>query len=206
MNTKLLLGATALVALLTAANAAPDQPGHAKPTPGTANDTLSTLTDAAGHAVGTVDAATTTTLQGFVEAAAISDMYEVEAARIALKRSQNPEVKDFAQKMIEAHTGTTNALKLILVKLPSSPAAPAHVDNRRQGMLDELRGAKAVDFDGRYLSQQVDAHNEALLLMRGYAKNGDNPAVKAFAEKTATPVAEHLGMAHGLYDKYGRSS
>ena len=25
--------------------------------------------------------------------------------------------------------------------------APAHVDNRRQGLLDDLRGAKAEDFD-----------------------------------------------------------
>ena len=61
---------------------------------------------------------------------------------------------------------------------------PAHVDNRRQGMLDDLRGAKAADFDHRYLAQQVAAHKEADILMRGYAKDGDNAAIKDFAGTT----------------------
>jgi putative membrane protein len=37
-------------------------------------------------------------------------------------------------------------------------------------MLDNLRGAEEEDFDGRYLEQQENAHKEALILMRGYAR------------------------------------
>ena len=73
-------------------------------------------------------------------------------------------------------------------------------NSEAKGMIDELRGAKAADFDNRYLSQQVDAHNEALILMQGYAKDGDVAPVKAFANDTAGAVQMHLNMAQQLYD------
>ncbi len=209
MKTRSTISMTA-IAVVFAAGAAiaapPDQPGHPAPAPGSKNDTMSALQDTAGHVVGTVSAEMTSTLKGFVGAAAISDMYEVEAARIAEQRSTNPAVKAFARHMIEAHTGTTRDLKAILAGLKNPPAAPVHLDDRRQGMIDELRGAKAADFDGRYISQQVDAHNEALILMRGYAKDGDNAEVKVFAAKTEKAVQDHLKMATQLQTDHDRKS
>ena len=37
-------------------------------------------------------------------------------------------------------------------------------------MIDNLTGAKDEDFDARYLNQQENAHQEALILFRGYAR------------------------------------
>ena len=65
------------------------------------------------------------------------------------------------------------------------------IDDRRQGMLDDLRGAKAEDFDHRYISQQIAAHKEADILMHGYAKDGDNTAIKDFAATTDKAVKMH---------------
>jgi putative membrane protein len=140
----------------------------------------------------------TSTTKGFVTAAAISDMYEVAAGQIAVQRAQSPAVKDFAQKMVDAHTETTTKLKGILADSKINVTLPAHVDHRRQGMLDDLRGAKAQDFDHRYVSQQVAAHKEANILMRGYAKDGDNAALKEFAGTTDKAVKMHLSMAEKL--------
>ncbi len=67
-----------------------------------------------------------------------------------------------------------------------------------RGLIDELRGAKDADFDGRYIAQQIDAHKEALILMNGYAKDGDVAAIKKFAAKTAPAVQSHLNMAEHL--------
>ena len=75
-------------------------------------------------------------------------------------------MKEFAQKMVEAHTGTTAKLKGIIASNNIKVTPPAHVDNRRQGMLDDLRGAKAEDFDHRYIVQQVAAHKEADILIQ----------------------------------------
>jgi putative membrane protein len=194
-----LAAASALLLASGSAFAAPaDQPGHESPKPGTNSETMSAVKDSTAGVVGRVSAQMTSSTKGFVNAAAISDMYEVEAGKIAAQRAQSPAVKDFANQMIQAHTETTEKLKRILASNNINVTPPAHVDNRRQGLLDDLRGAKAEDFDHRYISQQVAAHKEANILMRGYAKDGDNAAIKDFAATTDQAVKKHLSMAEKL--------
>jgi putative membrane protein len=189
------MSAAALALLAATAQAAPpNQPGHGSPAPGTNNNTASAVEDSTAGMVGKVSAEMTGTTKGFVTAAATSDMYEVEAGKIAAERSSNPAVKDFASHMVTAHTGTTDKLKSILASNNIKVTPPMHLDDRRQGMIDNLKGAKAADFDRRYVSQQIAAHEEAQILMRGYAKDGDNAAVKSFAADTSKAVAEHLAM------------
>lgn len=196
----ILMVTSAFALFASAAIAAPaDQPGNKKPTPGSNSETMSAAEDTTAGAVGTISAEMTHTTKGFVTAAATSDMYEVTAGKIALQRSQNADVKEFAQKMIDAHTRTTDKLKSIL---PGDVAPPAHVDDRRQGMLNNLRGASAAEFDHRYAVQQVAAHKEADILMRGYAKDGDNASIKSFAGETDKDVKMHLSMAQELANKY----
>lgn len=175
-----------------------DQPGHRNPAPGTNNKAVSATEDATAALVGTVSAEMTSTTKGFVTAAATSDMYEVAAGKLAMQRAHSPAVKDFARQMVAAHTRTTATLKDILHEHDVNAAPPAHLDDRRQGMLDNLRGAAAADFDHRYIVQQIAAHREADILFRGYAKDGDNAAVKDFAAKTDGAIKMHLSMAQGL--------
>jgi putative membrane protein len=199
MNRTFLSAASALFLMGGGAFAAPaDQPGHQSPKPGTNSETMSAIKDTTAAMVGKVSAEMTSTTKGFVDAAAISDMYEVTAGKIAEQRAQSPAVKDFARQMVEAHTGTTSQLKSLIAGNTINVTPPAHVDSRRQGMLDDLRGAKAQDFDHRYISQQIAAHKEADILMRGYAKDGDNRALQEFAATTDHAVKMHLSMARKL--------
>jgi putative membrane protein len=189
----------ASVLFLFAGNAfAADQPGHESPRPGTNSETMSAVEDTTSSVVGRISAEMTTTTKGFVEAAAISDMYEVEAGKIARERGQSAGVKEFGAMMEKAHTGTTAKLKAILASNKIDTAPPAHVDDRRQGMLDNLRGSTAADFDHRYLTQQIAAHKEAQVLLRGYAKDGDNKAVRQFAAGILPDVGKHLAEAEKL--------
>jgi putative membrane protein len=194
-----LLAATVTVFSTAALAQTGDKPGHMSPAPGTSSETMSSVKDETAGLVGTVSAEMTHSTNGFVNAAAISDMYEVTAARIAVERSQRPDIKAFAKKMIAAHTETTKKLKGLL---PANIVPPPNVDSRRQGMLDDLRGATSDTFDHRYAVQQVAAHKEADILMRGYAKDGDNAAIKAFASETDKVVRMHLSMAQKLAAKY----
>jgi putative membrane protein len=195
-----LLGAASALFLMTggAFAASADQPGHESPKPGTSSEAMSAVKDSTAGMVGQVSAEMTSTTKGFVTAAATSDMYEVTAGKIAAQRAQSPEVKEFAEKMIKAHTGTTAKLKGIIASNNINVTPPAHVDNRRQGMLDNLRGASAAEFDHRYITQQVAAHTEADILFKGYAKDGDNAAIKDFAGMTDKDIKMHLSMAKKL--------
>jgi len=199
MKRALFLAISGLALMGGAGFAAPaDQPGHQSPAPGTSNETLSAMKDTTYGLVGQVSAEMTTTTRGFINMAAVSDMYEVTAGRIALERSSSPQVKAFAQKMIDAHTGTTAKLKSLIASQDIAVTPPEHVDGLHQGLLDSLRGAKAEDFDHRYVSQQIAAHKAADLLFQGYAKDGDLGALKKFAAATDPDIKMHLDMAQKL--------
>jgi putative membrane protein len=199
--------ASALVLIAGAALAAPaDQPDHQSPKPGSANETMSAMKDATYGLVGQISAEMTSTTKGFVRAAAISDMYEVTAGKIALQRASSPAVKEFAQKMVDAHTMTTGKLKGLMAAKDISVALPQHVDDLHQGLLDDLRAAKSADFDHRYISQQIAAHKAADTLFRGYAKDGDLGALKSFAFETDKDIRMHLDMAQSLNDSVQTAS
>ena len=140
--------------------------------------------------------------KGFIDDAALTDMYEVQAGQLATMRAKSADVKDFGQKMVDDHTKTTNELKGILMKSAPNFTPPLQLDARREGLLNDLKGAKDADFEGRYIAQQINTHNEALILLRGYATDGDNPDIKDFAAKVQPAVQMHLDMINDIDRAY----
>lgn len=147
--------------------------------------------DAVGAAVGQVSATTlgANSTEAFVSNAGQSDMYEIEAGKLAQTKGVSADVKAFGKMMVTDHTALSNEMKAILAK--HSIAPPAALDQRRQGLLDNLKAANGADFDKAYLAQQDAAHAEALTLMGGYAQNGDNADLKAAATKATPKIQAH---------------
>jgi putative membrane protein len=192
MSKSLLIGAAALAAFSLAAchktgsNAGADV---AKPGDSAAANTVQ---DVAAGPVGLASAATANTAEEFVKAAAMADMYEIEAGKIAVARAKRSDVKMFGQMMIDMHTKTSDDLKAALKDNNIAITPPTTLDERRMGMLQNLRAAGDSDFDAAYLHQQLAAHLEALTLHGGYADHGDNPVLKAAAAKTKLVVQAHI--------------
>jgi len=159
--------------------------------------------DKVGAAVGATSAATMGghDTGAFVDNAAQGNMYEIQAAQIAEQKSTSPGVKAFAKMMITDHTALTNQMKPLIAK--AGKTAPADLDQRRKGFLDNLNAASPKDFDKTYIDQQVSAHEETLSLLKGYADNGDDPGLKAAAAKAAPKVQAHLDKAKALQAKMG---
>lgn len=145
--------------------------------------------------------ATVTMATDFVPMAAASDMFEIEAAKVAQTKSTNAEVKKFAAEMIAAHTKSSADLKKAIADSGQTMTPPATLPADKQAMLDSLKAADAASFDKMYVDGQVVAHQEALNLMQGYADGGDVPAIKAFATATAPVVKGHHDMAKMMADK-----
>ena len=192
-------------ATTTTDNSASNQTASNEPQPGSKNETVSAAKDAVAGGIGTVSAELTSSAKGFIDAAAQSDMYEVQAGQLASMRAQMPELKKFAKEMVDAHTMTSSQLKGLLGKVAANVTPPTELDSRHQGMLNDLKGAKDEDFDGRYIAQQINAHNEANILMRGYAKDGDSADLKMFAAETQPKVQMHLDMINDI-DRTHRSN
>ena len=186
-----LLSVAALSVLALAACQKKDEAATAAD-PGTSNTAVNSAQDATSAAVGQTSAATMGAMStdAFVTNAAMSDMYEIEAGKIAQTKGQTAAVKDFGKMMVTEHTAMPNAMKPLI--MAAGKTAPAGLDERRKGLIDNLNAATAADFDKVYLDQQEAAHKEALTLMKGYADHGDDAGLKAGAAKAAPKVQEHL--------------
>ncbi len=160
--------------------------------------TAGKMEDAAGRAVGTGSAAAADTASAYIASAALGDLYEIESSKLALTKAQSPAVKKFAQQMIDDHSATTAKLKAAIAAQRLEITPPAALDDRRNGMLENLKGMTGRDFDRAYLDQQTAAHQEALILHRGFAQGGDNAALKTLAAETAPKVEHHLAMVKQL--------
>jgi putative membrane protein len=121
--------------------------------------------------------------QTFVQDIALEDMYEVQAGQVAAKRSQSPDIKLNAQQMVDAHTQILNRLKQLIAKYAPGYKPPTQLDQFHQALLDDLQAANDEQFEPRYIAQQIDQHTQAMVLMRGYIKAGDDPNFKTFAQQ-----------------------
>jgi putative membrane protein len=136
------------------------------------------------------------TTADFVKEAAISDMTEIEAAKIAQAKG-NADEKKFAEQMITDHTKTTTELKG-LVGGSEGLETPKSLDDSSQKKIDKLRDTKPEDFASQYDPMQVSAHKDAVSLFERYAKGGDNPKLKDWAGKTLPTLQHHLEMAQAM--------
>lgn len=191
----IILASTAAAALLGLA-ACGEKPGGAADQQ---NMPVNAAQDAAGAATGLATAAVgAVSTDAFVRDAAMGDMYEVESAKMALERSRSAEVKQLAQMILTDHTASAGKMKQLVASGQVKEPLPTELDERRKGMLDNLRGSGGTDFDGRYIKQQAAAHHEAYLLMTGYGAAGQDPTLKAFANESAPKIKMHMDMAQKL--------
>jgi len=190
------LAAAALAALSLAACQKKDA-APAPTDPGTSNAAVNAAQDATSTAVGSAAAVTgPASTDAFVANAAISDMYEIQAGQIAQTKGQSAAVKAFGKQMVTDHTALSNAMKPLIIA--AGKTAPAGLDERRKGMIDNLNAATPADFDKVYIAQQEAAHNEALTLMQGYADHGDDAGLKGGAVKALPKIKAHLQHIQGL--------
>ena len=133
----------------------------------------------------------------FVTAAAQSDEFERRAGRLAQDMARSRRVRGFATMMVQDHTMTTQNLKAAIRRTGREPPPPPPLTADQQGMLGQLRDA-GRGFDFAYLQQQVQAHQQALDLLQGYARGGDNAIIRDAARGTIPLVRRHLRMAQDL--------
>lgn len=153
---------------------------------------MNTAQDVTSTAVGMASSAMPQDAQGFVTAATIANMYEIEAAKIAVQRAKSPEVKALASMIVKDHTQIGKDMGAAVKASGATVTPPAGLDERRKGLIDNLKAAGDADFDLAYLHQQLAAHMEADNLLKNYRDHGDNDTLKAAAGKTAPIVEHHL--------------
>jgi putative membrane protein len=138
----------------------------------------------------------------FVDHAYTSGQNEVIMNRMALQRSQNEDVRKFAQKLIEDHSKANQELTLIVsesrIAVPDRPLPEQEKDMRH------LSSNEVKNFDKEFMDHMVMSHEKGIKLFEQGSKELKNEKLKEFATKTLPTLKEHLKLAKETRDKVAK--
>ncbi|GIL41005.1 DUF4142 domain-containing protein [Roseiterribacter gracilis] len=176
--TRFLLTSAAMALCLTACGAqAQTAPGIAKPAP---TAPLNAPADS------DVD---------FVKKAATSDMTEIETSKVAVTKATKPDIKKFAQQMIDDHTKLSTEMGT-LAKSKNIPVPPR--DSSIDDKVKKLSALSGADFDKEYLKGQVDGHKDAAKLFHGDGTKLKDADLRAAVAKATPTIDAHLDHVQKL--------
>jgi putative membrane protein len=132
----------------------------------------------------------------FAIKAAQSDQTEIQTSQLALQKSTNLKVRQFAEQMIQQHTASTQ--KLMPIAMKKGVALPKDVGPINRPLVNELSQLSGAEFDREYMIGQVQAHAGTQATYQSYLREGRDPELKAFATQVLPIVGEHLQMAQGM--------
>ena len=119
--------------------------------------------------------------KAFIKDAAKGGMMEVAMGRVAEKNASDSEVKNFGARMVNDHSKANEDLKAI--------AKEGNVEWPAEKEASKWKSDKG------YMDAMVKDHDKDLAEFEKEAKDGSDPKVKSFADKTAKTVRKHLEMA-----------
>lgn len=139
----------------------------------------------------------------FVKKAALDGMAEVELGKIALSKSQDQKVKQFAERMVADH-GKAND-ELASIAKSKGLTVPTALDPEHRSMIQSMNSKSGEAFDAAYSEHMNVDHAKAVALFQG-AITGSDKDLAAFAKKTLPTLQEHKEMATRLASAESKTS
>ena len=133
-----------------------------------------------------------------------ANLNEIDSGKAAASKAQNPEVKQFAQKMVTDHQQMYNELMSLAkqkgVALPQSGS----LKEKAESKLTER--ASGADFDKKYMEEMVKDHQKDVQDTQNVAAKAKDPDFKRAVEKAHAKIQEHLQMAQSIASKTGAAA
>ena len=134
----------------------------------------------------------------FVVKAADAGIAEVQLGKLAAERATKPEVKKFAQTMVEEHTRANDELKAIAQQ--QNIVVPSSISEENQEKMNKLQEKQGEEFDKEYMDMMVKDHKKVVDMFEKQAENGDVPEVSEWASNKVPALRHHLEMAQSTED------
>ncbi len=150
--------------------------------------------DMGANASGTANSGAATSDAGmdkkFVKTAAEGSMAEVQMGQLALQKSNDDQVKQFAQRMVDDHGKMLDQLKPVAqqmgVKVPDSPP------KGEMKKMDKMKSLSGDAFDQAYVKDMVKDHKKDSAEFKQEAQSTQNPQLKQLATEGGQTIDSHL--------------
>lgn len=138
-----------------------------------------------------------------------ANQVDIEAGQLAVSKATNPQVKDFANRMITDHTGVNKAASDLVTRLGVTPEEnPTSQQIRQEAQQNRttLQGMSGAAFDSAYIASEVNYHQAVLdAIDNTLIPNAQNAELKALLVQTRPAIEAHLKQAQQIQSSLGRS-
>ena len=133
---------------------------------------------------------------------------DIDADKLALSKAQSPDVKAFAQLMINDHSGVNEAATELVQRLHVTPEGNSTSHSLQEGGDESLTALKALSgsaFDRAYLEHEVAYHQAVLdAVDTTLTPNAQHTELKALLVKLRPAFVAHLEHAKHLQSQIGK--
>lgn len=137
----------------------------------------------------------------FVRLAKLANQAEINTSRMALEKTQDPEVRAFAQRMIDDHTRLGQRMEQVAAAVPNLGESTQGMDPLATDVvMARLRQARdGAEFDREYKIAQMQAHEWTIeLFEEASSQDALNQGLKALADETLPSLRQHLEAVQAL--------
>jgi putative membrane protein len=143
--------------------------------------------------------------QEFLRKATAINLTEIELGKVAEKASTDPKLKKYASTIIKDHTDANQ--KLARLAASKGYALPNQLSSWDRHELSSLEKQQGDKFHRDFVAFNIKGHEKAIALYQKQVAKGQDPDIKAFAEKMIPHLQEHLAMVqNGTLEAVGENS
>jgi putative membrane protein len=128
--------------------------------------------------------------KSFVKKALEGNIAEIEMGKLALQKSNDDQVKQFAQRMVDDHTKMQDQLKPVAeqmgVKVPDGPS------KGQMKSMDKMKALSGDAFDQAYIKDMVKDHKKDDSDFKLEAQSTQNPQLKQLVSEADQTIESHL--------------
>jgi putative membrane protein len=130
---------------------------------------------------------------GAMKKLAWANLHEIEAGKLAASKAQNPQVKQFGQKMADDHGQMLKDLQALASK--KGVKLPDQLGMKEQADMVKLKALSGERFDKSYMSDMVKDHEKDVRETQEIADKAQDADFKAAVQKANAKIKEHLQEA-----------
>lgn len=124
--------------------------------------------------------------------------FEIASGRLALAKSTNENIRGYAARMVAEHTEAAQFLVKARAEAGVSYAPDPSNPPNTVAVLQRLNTLAGPEFDTAYANAQLAIQTQAHDQYGAYSQNGDNGALRRYAQRMVPKSVEYLEYARRI--------
>jgi putative membrane protein len=127
----------------------------------------------------------------FIQEAGAGNLAEAELGQLAEQKAASPAIKEFGRWMYTDHELVGLKWLSAILRDEHESFQPTLTAEQTQ-LKQKLEGLSGTQFDQQYVQHMLQDHEKTVPVFEKEAKEGHNPAIRAYAQDMTPVIEQHL--------------